>query len=64
MRQCPAWTHKAILHPNVIVLIRKLIVHDSILRKDAGMRFTVVMHDVALVVDEILDSQRRGYHLA
>ena len=36
---------------------------DGILCEDRGMRLSVMMHDLPLVIDDILYSQRRGDHL-
>ena len=62
--QRPVRTDAAVLYPHVGVLPGKLIVRQRILREDAGMGLAVVVHDVALVVDDVLDGYRRGNHLA
>ena len=62
-RQCPVLPNAAILNPDVLVLLSKSIVGDGILGKYAGMRLAVVVHDVTLVVDDVLNSNRRRNHL-
>ena len=63
VRQCPIGSHVAVLYPNIVVLLRKAETNIGILYEDAGMWFAVVVHDVALVVDDILNGQRRRNHL-
>ena len=63
MRQRPVRTDAAVLYPHIGVLRFKAIVRQGILCKDAGVRLAVVVHDVALVVDHILDGHRRRDHL-
>ena len=60
----PTRTHETVLNPDVVILIGKLVVGNGVLRKNAGMGLAVVVHDVALVVDDVLNSYRRGNHLA
>ena len=64
VRQRPVGTDVTVFYPDVIVLLCKLKAYLCVLHEDAGVRLTVVVHDVALVVDDILNSQRRGNHLA
>ena len=52
--QPPAWTHVAVLNPNVAVLLSKPHLRYGILHKDTWMGLTVQMHDFALVDDQIL----------
>ena len=54
MGQMPPTAHMTILNPYIAVLLGKRNLHHGILNKDARMRFTVEMHDLTLVVDEIL----------
>ena len=57
-------THTTVFYPDVLVLFRKRHLVDGILGKDTGMRLTIVVHDIALVVDNVLDSHCRGNHFA
>ena len=52
-------THTTVFYPDVLVLFRKRHLVDGILGKDAGMRLTIVVHDITLVVDNVLDSHCR-----
>ena len=63
MRQRPVRTDAAVFYPYIGILVRKRIVRQGVLSKDARMWLTVMVHDVTLVVHHILDSYRRGYHL-
>ena len=62
MGERPAGTHETVFHPDVVVLFIKMITGNAVLRKNAGVRLAVIMHDVALVVDNVLYGQRRGNH--
>ena len=62
MCQMPSRSDETIFYPDVLVLLCEFIVGNGILREDGRMRLSVVMHDVALVVDNILYSNRRGNH--
>ena len=64
VRQRPARSHEAVLDPDVVVLLRKPIMRNGVLRENARMRLAVVMHDVALVVHDILNGHRRADHFA
>ena len=61
--QLPARPDVAVLYPDVAVLGSERIVAHGILRENAGLRLAVVVHDVALVVDDTLDGHRRRDHL-
>ena len=62
--ELPMLSDAAVLNPDVRILFRKGRPHLGILHEDAGVRLTVVVHDLTLVVHQILDGQRRGDHLA
>ena len=59
-RQGPALAYPAVLHPEVLVLRRDAHPRDGILYEHCRMRLQRVVHDLPLVVDEILDRQGRG----
>ena len=59
MTQGPALAHVAVFYPNIRILLSKAELADSILHKDTWVRLTVVVHNLALIVNQILDSQRR-----
>ena len=64
MGKVPTATDVAILYPNIAVLLCKRNLHDGILHKNARMGFTVEVHNLPLVVDEVLESHRRRNHLS
>ena len=61
--QLPTRSHKTVLHPHICILFRKGNLHHGILYEDGGMGFAVDMHDLTLVVHQVLQAQRRGNHL-
>ena len=61
--QVPAFTYIGVLNPYIRILLCQRNLRDGILHKDARMRLTVEMHDLPLVVHQILKAQRRGDHL-
>ena len=63
VRQMPMGSYKAILYPNIRILLRKGDLYERVLYEDRGMRFAVDMHNLALVVYEVLQAQRRSNHL-
>ena len=63
VRQMPFLTHVAVLYPNIAILLRKTNLRHSILHKDRGMGLAIQMHNLALIVHQILKPQRRGDHL-
>ena len=52
-----------VLDPYMAVLFREWDLHHGILYEDTRMGLTVQVHDLPLVVDQILESHRRGDHL-
>ena len=63
VRQMPTGTYITVLHPHIRILFRKRNLHNGVLYEDRGMGLAVDMHDLALVVYEVLQAQRRGNHL-
>ena len=61
--QVPALTYIRVLNPYIRILLCQGNLRDGILHKDAWMRLTVEMHNLPLVVHQILKAQRRGNHL-
>ena len=55
----PSLAHIAVFNPDVCVLLSKAELANSILHKDTGVRFTIVVHNLTLIVHQILNSQRR-----
>ena len=60
--QRPVRADAAVLYPDVLVVLGEAAVRQRILRKNAGMWLAVVVHDVTLVVDDVLDGNGRRYH--
>ena len=58
VRQMPLGTNKTVLYPDMAVLLRKGNLHHRVLHEDRRMRFTIQVHDLPLVVDEVLEPQR------
>ena len=56
--QMPAGTDKAFFYPDIGILLGKGNLRHGILYEDARVWLTVMMHDLTLVIDEILDAQR------
>ena len=63
MRQMPMGSHKTVLYPYIRIFLRKQNLYEGILHEDRGMRLAIDMHDLALVVHEVLQAQRRSNHL-
>ena len=61
--QVPMLTDIGILYPYVRILFRQRNLNNGILYEDTGMWLTVKMHDLALIVHQILKTQSRGNHL-
>ena len=60
----PPRTNAAVLHPDVAVLLTKSDAEHGILHEDGGMGLAVVVHDAALVGDDVLQLGHRRDHLA
>ena len=63
-RQGPALSDMAVLYPYIPILFGEAAVGLGILCENRGMRLAVVVHDVPLVVHDILNGHRRRNHLA
>ena len=59
MRQMPTTADVTVLNPYIAVLLRKWDLHHCILYEDARMWLTVEMHDLTLIVHQILEPQCR-----
>ena len=57
--ELPVRTYTTVLYPQTGILLRQFHMTHGILNKDRGMGFPTEMHNLALVVDEVLDSERR-----
>ena len=64
MRKHPSLTYVTVLYPDIGVLLCKTDLHHCILHENGRMGLTVEMHDLPLVVLQILDTHSRGNHLA
>ena len=60
----PFLSNITVLNPDIRILLSKRNLRHSVLHEDRGVRLTVEMHDLTLVVHQILKSQRGGDHLA
>ena len=58
VRKHPTFPDVAVLDPDILILFGKGNLHLSILHKDRGMGFAIQMHDLALVVLQILNAHR------
>ena len=56
-------TDMAVLNPDIGILFCEVYIGSGILHKDTWMRLAVEMHDLALVVHQILNAQCGGNHL-
>ena len=61
--EMPMLANVAIFNPDITVLLCERDLHHGILHEDRRMWLAVEMHDLTLVVHEILKSQRRRDHL-
>ena len=55
----PLWAYMGILNPDVGVVGRERYLGNRILNEYAGVGFAVVMHNLALVVHQVLQGQGR-----
>ena len=60
----PPLAHVAVFNPEICIFLSKAEVADGILHKDAGMRFTTMVHNLALIVNQVLNAEGRRNHLA
>ena len=57
--ELPACADAAVLHPDVGVLLSEGDVRDGVLNEDAGVGLAVVVHDAALVGNDVLQPHHR-----
>ena len=57
--QGPTFAHVAVFNPNIGILLSKLVLAHSILHKQTGVRFTIVVHNLTLIVHQVLNAERR-----
>ena len=55
----PSGADEGVLHPDVAIVLVPLNLYLCILHENGRMRLAVVMHNLALVADEILDGKHR-----
>ena len=53
----PARSDITVFNPHIFILLRKRNLHNRILYEDRRMGFAVDMHNLTLVIDEVLQSQ-------
>ena len=53
----PPLAHIAVFYPDICILLSKAELADGILHKDAGVRLTTVVHNLALIVNQILNAE-------
>ena len=56
--EMPTLANMAVLDPDVAIFLRERNLHHGILYEDRGMGLTVEVHDLTLVVHEVLKPQR------
>ena len=61
--ELPTFSDVTVLNPDIRVISRQGYLHHSILYEDGRMGFTVDVHDLTLVVHQVLDALHRGNHL-
>ena len=55
--QGPALAHIAVFNPDIGILLSKAELADGILHKDAGVRLAIMVHNLALIDDQILNTE-------
>ena len=63
VRKLPMGTHMAVLNPNIRIILCQRDIHLCILYENGGMGFAVDVHNLPLVVLQILNTNHRGNHL-
>ena len=56
VRELPTLAHMTILYPDICILLREVYLHQGVLHKDGGMGLAVEVHDLTLIVLQILDA--------
>ena len=63
MSESPTLSDVTILNPDIRIISRQRHLYGRILHENRRMRLTVDVHNLALVVHQILDALHRGNHL-
>ena len=58
MTQYPFPSHEAVLHPQVLVILGYGSLSNRVLDEHGRMRFPGMMHNLTLVVHQVLNGQR------
>ena len=56
VRELPTLAHMTILYPDICILLREAYLHQGVLHKYGGMGLAVEVHDLTLIVLQILDA--------
>ena len=57
--QGPALAHVAVFNPDIGIVLGKLVLANGILHKQTGVRFAIVVHNLSLIVYQILNAEGR-----